>query len=158
MMFDRRSGLTIVNAFFDCLAPVHLFFSFANRDFDLRFPFFEINGERDAGKALLRDHAEKLVDLPAVKQELACPNGIDIQVSLNLGIGRDVAIKKVKIFADRPHKTVAQIDLPLSDRFHLVTLKRDPGLETILKKIIEVGLAIDGDWFHISSKDAGYRT
>src|SRR6184192_3672357 len=109
----------------------------------------EIKLERHKRHALALDSAYKLVDLAAVKQELAHPLGSMVEAAA-LQIFRDIGV-------DEPELTAARIGVGFGDRclacaqrFHLGAGKGDAGLEGLADLVVEARLPVLGDHTHLA--------
>lgn len=148
--FDRRGAFPVVDALFDRLALIVKFFSLSEGDLDLDEPVLEIHAERYDRKALLGRPPQKLVDLASVQEQFPAPCGVQVLMSLDVGIRGNMTVEKKRLVFHDPDKTVLQVDASLPDGLHLMPRKANTGLVFVMNKIVVTSLPVLGDQFEIS--------
>jgi hypothetical protein len=115
------------------------------RKLDLGTAFFiEIKLERHQRHAFALYRADELIDLAAVKEELADTLGWMIETAA-LEVLRDVGIDEPDLPAAGIGIRFRDRRLALAQRFHFRPGERDTGLERLADLVIESRLAIVGD-------------
>src|SRR5262249_24919338 len=104
----------------------------------------EIQLERHQRHSLPLDRAHELVDLAAVKEELAHAFGRMIEAAA-LQIFRDVGIDQPDLPAARVGIGFGDRRLAAAQRFHFRAGERDAGLEGLANLVIEARFAVLGD-------------
>src|SRR6266478_7886019 len=109
----------------------------------------EIKLERHERHSLALDRAHKLVDLAAVKQELAHALGRMVEAAA-LQVFRNVGVDEPDLAATRIGVGFGDGRLACAQRFHLGAGKGDAGLEGLADLVIEARLPILGDDTHLA--------
>ena len=124
-----------------CLALVVVLLALAHAQLDLHARVLEIDREWDEGVAVLLDERVELVDLTLVQQQPLGAVGIVVE-DVALVVGRDVhgVDHGLAVFHDAV--AVLEVERSGADGLDLRPAKLDTGLETVLHKVIVIGLAV----------------
>ena len=147
-MLHSRGALPGMDPLPDGLPFIILFLPFADGDLKLDETFFEIDRQRDDGVAFLRRETLQAIDFRALEQKFSRAGGIRVRMTLDMRVGRDVAIEKESLPAHNADETIFQIDPPFADGFDFKTEQTNSRLEFILNEIIKAGFAVGGDNIH----------
>src|SRR6266478_1186674 len=104
----------------------------------------EIEPERHQRHSLALDRADELVDLAAVKENLAHALGSVIEAAA-LQVFRDIGVDQPDLAATRIGIGFRDGRLAAAQRFNLRAGEREPGLEGLADLVVEARLAIVGD-------------
>src|SRR6516162_6240849 len=115
----------------------------------------EIEPERHERHSLALDRAHELVDLAAVKQELAHALGRMVEAAA-LQVFRDIGVDKPDLAAARIGVGFCDRRLAAAQRFNLRAGEREAGLERLTDLIVEARLAIVGDHTNLAVRFRGH--
>src|SRR5215475_1541997 len=104
----------------------------------------EIELERHERHSLALDRAHELVDLTAVKEELAHALGRMVEAAA-LQVFRDIGVDQPNLAAARIGVGLRDRRLAAAQRFNLRAGEREAGLEGLADLVVEARLAIVGD-------------
>ena len=89
----------------------------------------EVDVEGNQGEALLIDGDAQFVDLFAVGQQPAGPEGLVVEVGAGVGVGGDVDVVQLQLSLADQAEAIPQVDLPSSDGLDLGAHQLDPAFE-----------------------------
>lgn len=144
---DGGLGFAVVDPLFDRRSLVVLLFAFTQRDLDFHESLFEIHAQRHDRDPLAPGLPDQTVDLAAFEQEFPRPGRIQFLMSLDLGIGRNMAIHEKGFLPHDTHVTVFQIHAPLTDGLDLMPHEAHARLILVMDEIVVVGLPVLGNYF-----------
>ena len=124
-----------------CLALVVVLLALAHAQLDLHARVLEIDRERDEGVAVLLDERMELVDLTLVQQQPLGAVGVVVE-DVALVVGRDVHGVDHGLAVFHNAVAVLEVERSRADGLDLRPLQLDTGLETVLHKVVVIGLAV----------------
>ena len=144
---DGGLGFAVMDPQLDRRTLIVLLFPFTDRDLDFHEAFFEIQAQRNDRDTFAARLPHPPVDLATLEEQLARPDRIDVFVSLDPGIGRNMTIQQERFFLHNAHIAVFEIHAPFADGFHFMPHKAQSGFVSVMNEVIVVSLPVLGDHF-----------
>ncbi len=149
--FSPPFHLAFHGFFLKSLPLIEEFLPFCKSEIDLHLSIDEVKLHRDQRISPLFHLADETFDLLLVKEKFPCPQWIMIQ-PVRLGISADVRIDEVNFAPLDITVTIPEVNFPLPQGFDLRPQQRNPGLVSLLDRVIMECLSILANQFftHLS--------